>query len=223
MSFRFSQGRILVFAKAPVPGEVKTRLQPRLSAQQCAGLQQQLIEHTLHTCLDSKLCAVELWCSGDTRHPFFSDCLRRHPVTLQAQQGANLGVRMLNALERTLRSAKFALIIGTDCPSLTATHLQSATEVLTAKAATNPEDHVVFIPAEDGGYVLLGATCAPGALNENIKWGSDTVMEQSRRNLARAGIAFTELDALWDVDRPEDLDRLKTLGSAAEELVGTVT
>lgn len=211
MTFRFPQGRILIFAKAPVPGEVKTRLQSRLSIQQCARLQQQLIEHTLRTCLDSRLCAVELWRAGEAHHPFFRECLQRYPVELQVQQGHDLGARMLNALEQTLQSAKFALLIGTDCPALTSTHLSATAEKLHAKTSQN---QVVFIPADDGGYVLLGATCAPPALNKSIKWGGDKVMEQSRRNLTQANIEFTELNPLWDVDRPEDLDRLKTLPSA---------
>lgn len=208
MTFRFPQGRILVFAKAPVPGKVKTRLHPRLSSQQCARLQQQFIEHTLRTCLDLNLCTVELWCAEDKQHVFFRDCSQRYPVTLQVQQGRDLGARMLNALEHTLQSAKFALIVGTDCPALASTHLDAAAGILRAES---PRRHVVFIPADDGGYVLLGATCAPLALNKNIGWGGDKVMAQSRRNLIQANIGFTELDPLWDVDRPEDLDRLKTL------------
>ncbi|HEX7027318.1 MAG TPA: TIGR04282 family arsenosugar biosynthesis glycosyltransferase [Gammaproteobacteria bacterium] len=206
MNLHYPQGRILVFAKAPVPGEVKTRLQPRLSMQQCAQLQQRLIEHTLHTCVDSGLCAVELWCAGDSAHPFFRDCLQRYPVDLQVQHGDDLGTRMLNALERTLQHAKFVLIVGTDCPALQAEHLRAAAETLGAKM----RDHVLFIPAEDGGYVLLGASCAPPELNSNIVWSSGDVMARTRRNLVAADIDFTELDPLWDVDRPEDLARLKT-------------
>lgn len=213
MNFRFPEGRILIFAKAPVPGEVKTRLQPELSMQQCARLQQRFIEHTLRTCLDSTLCEVELWCSGDARHVFFEACRERYPMAVYAQQGANLGARMLHALEHTLQRARFALIVGTDCPALTATHLNAAAGILHANAS---RQHAVFIPADDGGYVLLGATCASQALVENIEWSSDRVMAQSRRNLGRANIAFTELDPLWDVDRPEDLARLKTLTFAGD-------
>jgi rSAM/selenodomain-associated transferase 1 len=213
MNFRFPEGRILIFAKAPVPGEVKTRLQPRLSMQQCARLQQRLIEHTLRTCLDSNLCAVELWCSGDARHVFFEACRQRYPVAMHVQQGRDLGARMLHALDRALQRAKFALIVGTDCPALTATHLEAAADILHANA---PRQHAVFIPADDGGYVLLGATCASPALTENIEWSSDRVMAQSRRNLGRANIAFTELDRLWDVDRPQDLERLNALAFARD-------
>lgn len=213
MNFRFPEGRILIFAKAPVPGEVKTRLQPGLSMQQCARLQQRFIEHTLRTCLHSNLCPVELWCSGDVQHVFFEDCRERYSLDVHFQQGHDLGARMLHALEHALQRAKFALIVGTDCPALTAAHLDVAADVLHANVS---RQHAVFIPADDGGYVLLGATCAPPALMENIMWSSDRVMAQSRRNLERANIAFTELDPLWDVDRPEDLARLKTLSFARD-------
>ena len=206
MNFSFPQGRILIFAKAPVPGKAKTRLHPRLSMQQCAQLQQRFIEHTLRACVDSGLCAMELWCAGDDAHPFFQDCLQRYPMDLQVQHGDDLGSRMLHALEQTLQTAKFAMIVGTDCPAMRPIHLQSAAEILDAKTRS----HVLFIPAEDGGYVLLGANCAPSELNENIVWSGDNVMEQSRQNLIKANIDFTELEPLWDVDRPEDLERLKT-------------
>lgn len=214
MNYSFPQGRILVFAKAPVPGKVKTRLQPRLSMQQCAQLQQRFIEHTLHTCVDSGLCAVELWCAEDESHPFFQNCLRHYPLKVKTQHGDDLGARMLHALEQTLNNAEFAIIVGTDCPTMTASHLRDAAEIFAAKT----REHVVFIPAEDGGYVLLGASCAPPELNSGIVWSSGDVMARTRRNLVAADIDFTELDPLWDVDRPEDLERLNTFPHLIETM-----
>ncbi|MQM30903.1 MAG: hypothetical protein CRU78_10415, partial [Candidatus Accumulibacter phosphatis] len=69
----------------------------------------------------------------------------------------------------------------------------------------------VFIPAEDGGYVLLGLRCPQPGLFEGVDWGSERVMAQTRQRLLALGLRWCELPALWDVDRPADLTRLATL------------
>jgi len=72
-------------------------------------------------------------------------------------------------------------------------------------------DDAVFVPAEDGGYALIGLNHPERSLFEDIPWGSGAVMSRTRDALRRVGLRWTELDPLWDVDRPEDLPRLNTL------------
>ncbi len=204
---RYPEGRILVFAKAPVPGQVKTRLQTQLSANQCAALQQRLIELTLQTAINSRLCPVELWCT-DQQHPYFLNCKRNMPITLHNQHGDDLGQRMLNALSATLQTAKFAIIIGTDCVALTTQHLDAATTAL------NPANipTTVITPAEDGGYVLIGANRMEPTLFKNITWGSAEVYRQTLRNIKQSTLQHIELDTLWDIDHPTDLRRAEQTG-----------
>jgi glycosyltransferase A (GT-A) superfamily protein (DUF2064 family) len=94
------------------------------------------------------------------------------------------------------------LLIGTDCPALTTQTLHDAAVALA------PNQDAVFVPAEDGGYVLVGLHRPERCLFENMPWGGSEVMAQTRVRLRASGLRWRELAPLWDVDRPEDLPRL---------------
>ncbi|GIX22727.1 MAG: hypothetical protein KatS3mg121_1510 [Gammaproteobacteria bacterium] len=198
-------GRILVFAKAPVPGRVKTRLAPRLSPAACAALHTRLIDHSLAQAVAARIGPVELW-SDAPDHPEMTALARRHGAVLRRQRGADLGARMADALQRVLNEgASFALLIGSDCPALDAAVLASAAGALR-------EREWVFVPTEDGGYALVGCRRMQAALFQAIDWGTERVMAQTRARLASLGLGARELPPLWDVDRPADLERLAALG-----------
>ncbi len=197
---------ILVFAKAPVAGAVKTRLIPLLGASGAAALQGRLITHAL-----SVACAVipdrlELWCAPDITHPLLQAAASAHGATLCAQQGDDLGKRMAHAFACALGSARYAICIGADCPALTAQHLRDAMTTL-----RNGHD-AVFVPAEDGGYALIGLARNAPQLFEHITWGGPQVMAQTRAQLHALNLRWHELETLWDVDRPEDYRRLLQTG-----------
>lgn len=196
----------MIFAKAPAPGRVKTRLIPALGGTLAAALHRQLTERTLATALAAGLAEVELWCAPATDEAFFASCAKQHGVGLRAQGEGDLGVRMARALECALDDGQSALLIGSDCPALTPEYLREA-----ALALGEGNDAVIG-PAEDGGYVLIGLARGPAApLFEDIAWGSATVMQQTRTRLAQLKWRWRELATLWDVDRPEDLLRLGQL------------
>jgi glycosyltransferase A (GT-A) superfamily protein (DUF2064 family) len=96
------------------------------------------------------------------------------------------------------------LLIGTDCPVLTPEHLRSAARDLIEKV------DAVFLPAEDGGYALVGLKRPMPGIFRNMPWGTDAVMAETRRRLSRLGASWTEPATVWDIDRPEDLDRLSS-------------
>ncbi len=196
----------MVFAKAPTPGRVKTRLAPVLGDGAAAALQRQLTERTLRTAQAAGLGEVELWCSPGTIDAFFAACAHEFGVGLHPQGSGDLGVRMARALEFTLAEGSPGLLIGSDCPALTPEYLREAA------AALSSANDAVFGPAEDGGYVLVGLARGPAApLFEDIAWGTATVMQETRKRLARLNWRWRELGTLWDVDRPEDLLRLARL------------
>ena len=91
------------------------------------------------------------------------------------------------------------IVIGSDCPALTPSHLRQAADVL------REGRDVVVIPAEDGGYVLIGSRRPQPGLFNGMTWGTDQVMAQTRQRLAHSGLTWRELPPLWDVDRPADL------------------
>lgn len=193
---------IAILAKAPVPGRVKTRLIPELGAHGAAFLHEEMIERTVMTACEARLGAVTLWTTSP--HALFSELARRHAVTLKSQPDGDLGLRMLTPL----KARSPALVVGTDCPALTPLHLREA-----AAALTDGMD-AAFIPAEDGGYVLAGMRRPVASVFAGIDWGVHTVMEETRRRLAQAGLAWRELEPLWDVDTPADLARFTACGSA---------
>ena len=195
--------RLIVYAKAPIPGQVKTRLLPALGAENAALLHVALVERALTIARDSGL-ARELCCAPDATHGFFQTCAEDFDVTLTSQGEGALGERMLCTLARALQSHPAAMIIGGDCPALTGTHVATAARALA-------EHDIVLTPADDGGYVLIGARRVHAAMFEGIEWGTRRVLEQQRRQLRAAGLSWAEMETLWDVDRPEDLPRLKAL------------
>lgn len=198
---RHPDARILVFARAPVPGACKTRLISSVGRRGAARLQRELVGKTLETTVASGLAPVELWCAPDCRHPFFRQCRHDFGVSLHRQPRGSLGRRMSEALRMALREAHYAILIGTDCPALSSDDLADALESLRRGSMA------VFQPAVDGGYVLAGLRRAEPRLFHGIRWGTAAVMPATRRRLRQLNMAWAEQPALWDVDLPADLRR----------------
>lgn len=202
---QYPQGRILIFAKAPVPGYTKTRLIPALGAQGAADLQAKLIRKTVDMAVETDLAQVQLWTCGDEERALFDEYYAAVKGEIHNQYGNDLGARMENALAQTLGVAEFAVLIGTDCPAMGCDYLESACEAL----ATGCD--AVLGPAEDGGYVLIGLRRNHSHLFENIPWSTADVLSQTRQRLDDLEWSRPELATLWDVDHPKDLKRLIAL------------
>jgi rSAM/selenodomain-associated transferase 1 len=206
MSRTNSDDRLLVFAKAPRPGTVKTRLISVLGEEGAAALHERLVKRTLAMACATGIGQVELWCAPDTDDPFLRYCGGHYGVSLVPQTDGDLGARMRDAFKRALASARRVILIGTDCPALTTDHLHNACRLLAAGR------DAVLVPAEDGGYVLIGLTRYDARLFDGIGWGEAGVMEATRTRLHALGWRWEELETLWDVDRPEDYRRLLASG-----------
>lgn len=191
---------VSILARAPIPGQAKTRLIPALGADGAARLQRWMLQRTVAMALVADVGPVSLWCAADPAHQDFAICRAFGAVTLHLQPDVDLGTRMLAAVAGSPTSAG-TLVISTDCPALSATHLRRAAIELGG-------NDVVVIPAEDGGYVLIGARKPSPEMFTGIDWGSDRVMAQTRQRLTAMGLQWTEPDLLWDVDLPQDLERL---------------
>lgn len=194
--------QIAVFAKAPVPGAAKTRLMPALGARGAARLHRRLVLRTLVTAAAAQLGPVTLWCAPDTRHRFFRALRQRAGIECISQPAGNLGERMHAAFEHHCPRGAL-LLVGTDCPALQPGHLRGAAQRLLDGA------EAVFQPAEDGGYVLVGLHHPQPHIFSGIAWGKAGVMAATRSR-ART-LRVSELETLWDVDRPADLARLQAL------------
>ena len=198
---RYDDTIVLLFAKAPVAGQVNTRLIPDIGERAATQLQHDLIHDRLKMLAASGLCHVRLMCAPDAQHECFQSCKQSYPIELSVQQGQDLGVRMLNAASKALRDHLYCIIIGTDAPALDAEMIAQAIEGL------HSGKQAVFVPAEDGGYVLAGLSEPREELFRDISWGSAEVMQQTRRRLEENAIPFIELESCWDVDVIEDYRR----------------
>jgi rSAM/selenodomain-associated transferase 1 len=186
---------IIVFAKAPVAGRAKTRLVPRLGEWNAARLHERMAAHALRTAAGAGCGPVELHITeAHSRLPWH-----------RLQRGADLGARMHRAFARALRKHRRVLLIGADCPDLTSRDLQRAERYLRAGY------DAVLAPAEDGGYALIALRRASPRLFHGIDWGGRDVYGETLRRLDRLGWRWKSLRTVWDVDRPEDLDRLRAL------------
>jgi rSAM/selenodomain-associated transferase 1 len=201
-----AKGHTIVFAKAPVPGQVKTRLVPSLGAQGAATFYERMARHSLAIAIKASPGSVGLWCTPTIEHPFFENCIDEFKVALHLQCGGDLGKRMAHAFQETLKTSPYAILIGTDCPSLTLDDLRKAMTIL-----REGRDAVIG-PAEDGGYLLMGLRRYAPELFTGISWGKESVLEETRHRLRLLGWKWHELQERWDVDRPEDLERLRNEG-----------
>ncbi len=209
---------LIIMAKAPEPGRVKTRLTPALSPERAAALQAALTEDAVAlsvttASLMTSPCAaaparrlrVSLACSPSADHPFFQQLAARRGVGLLEQGGGDLGERMDRLQRRAFELGALAVIfIGVDAPAVTGACLPAA-------LARLDEASVVIGPAEDGGYTLLGSIRPTPALFVDMPWGTGQVLERTRQRLRAEEVDWAELEPGWDVDRPADLMRLKTL------------
>jgi rSAM/selenodomain-associated transferase 1 len=190
---------IAVLARAPVAGEAKTRLFPHLGAEGAAALHAALVRKALTSAVEAKLGEVTLWCAPDASHPFFASCRAELRIGLALQPPGDIGQRMLAAF--AARRGPL-LLVGSDCPMLSREHFRLCAAALRAGL------DAVFLPAEDGGYGLIGLQRPIAGLFVGIEWGTERVMQQTRARLHAAALTWSEPATVWDVDRPEDVARL---------------
>lgn len=205
----FQDTVVLVFAKAPVAGQVNTRLIPDIGEQAATTLQHDLIHQRLSMLSKLNLCDVVLMCAPDTQHDVFLDCDKKYSVVLMQQTGDDLGARMLNGVEQALNNYKHCIVVGTDAPSLDETRL------IEINAMLHEGNDVVLVPAEDGGYVSLALSQPYAFLFEGISWGSEVVLQQSKNKLDEMAVPYIELASCWDIDCLADYKRYL---SALDEL-----
>jgi hypothetical protein len=201
---------VAVLAKAPVPEFAKTRLIPALGPDGAANLQRRLTERAVRTAIEARIGPVTLWCAPDVEHESFAALAARFDLRLEAQALGDLGERMLACFEA---AASALVLIGADCPSLTAQDLRDAAGALAEGA------DAAIAPTEDGGYGLVAARRPLPVLFRDMPWSSPWIASLTRERAAAAGLALAELCTVWDVDTPADYRRLVEEGLLWNERV----
>ena len=197
-----SQPRLVVFAKAPQPGHAKTRLIPALGARGAAALAQRLLAHALQQALQAGIGPVELCMSpppGDTAW----EKIAIPAAVLRTVQGeGDLGERMARAVRRvTADDGRPVLLMGSDCPALTAAVIREAARQLPTHAA-------LLVPVADGGYVLVGLKSPCPTLFGQMPWSTATVAAETLSRMAALGLKVWQGPLLHDIDEPADLAQL---------------
>jgi len=186
---------IQIFCKSPVLGKVKTRLIPEIGAGPALDLYKQMFERLMAGFLLHHP-VVELWVSPDKDHVFFE----QYAEPRFQQTGADLGAKMSQALRDGLTRYESVILVGTDLPLINMSYID--------RAASSLRDHeVVLGPTEDGGYGLVGVKAETPCMFSGIDWGTEKVLSQTCERLNKAGLGYSLLPLIWDVDRPKDLQR----------------
>lgn len=193
--------RILVFAKAPEPGKVKTRLIPVLGAERAAQLARHMLVHSLTEALNSGVDRVELCTSPAIQDPSWKDIYLPSGLLISDQGSGDLGERLSRASRRALLDEDSIFLMGTDCPALDSSRLLDANRAL-------EDADVVMIPADDGGYALLGLRRFHPSLFEGISWSTATVARETEDRVQALAWRLTKLPPLPDIDEPSDLRHL---------------
>lgn len=200
-----SEVAIQIFARPPVPGAVKTRLIPALGSEGAARLYERLLISTVEALAGEFGSSLSLWAASEVSHPFFTRIVRQYGLSVHSQVGDDLGERMAAALKFGLAGHDRVVLVGSDCPRMDASYVSQALQVLDSGV------DCVIGPAEDGGYVLIGMRRFGADVFTDMPWGGDQVLDRTRERLRDAAWHWEELAPLWDVDRPEDLERWRRL------------
>jgi uncharacterized protein len=191
--------RIVIFAKAPLPGEVKTRLIPRLRPEGAARLAQRMLIATITEADAARLSTPELCGAPHPSGPEWKPFLPALRLRYSDQGGGDLGARLSRAAHRLVEGGEAVLLIGTDCPELDRHKLRAAAEALHSHDA-------VIHPTHDGGYALLGLRRFHPSLFERIGWSGPNVAQDTISRIEFLGWSVSLKETLQDIDVPDDLE-----------------
>ncbi len=208
---------LAIFARVPVRGQVKTRLEPVLGVEGAYAAHLELVQDCLGRLAHVSGLVTTLWLDGPP-NALAQDWSDRFGVALAIQPTGDLGDRMQAALARALSRGRAGLVVGTDCPTIDAAYVRRAIQCLA-------QHDLVFAPAEDGGYGLVGLAASSqsilSGLFANVRWSTAQALSDTLANVlaGRAQDGSTPvmcsrialLPTIWDVDQPDDWLRYAAL------------
>lgn len=192
---------IIIMAKIPKAGKVKTRLAPVLSPEKCAELADAFLQDAINKALKQKIQLIIAFFPFDERDYF--DKFSQHNIIFTPQTGENLGGKMFNAFKFAFeQKIDSAVMIGTDSPTFPQEFIGQAFDLLENSDA-------VLGKSEDGGFYLIGLKTLRQEIFENVEWSCEKTFEQTARNIEKCGLKLSNLPEWFDVDLPEDFERLR--------------
>ena len=199
------QTAVVIMAKVPQAGAVKTRLCPPLSPQTAANLYQAFLLDKIAQVSRLSNTRPTLAYTPEASRDFFAtlapDC------QLIPQQGAELGERLINSFLQCFAGGYAGVVaIDSDTPHLPTEYLQQAVDLIAL-----PQTDVVLGPTEDGGYYLIGLRAAYRELFTDMPWSTAAVVPETRRRAEALGLTISWLPPWFDIDTAEELQRLQTM------------
>ncbi|MDY0207998.1 MAG: TIGR04282 family arsenosugar biosynthesis glycosyltransferase [Pseudomonas sp.] len=204
--------RIVICAKAPLPGLAKTRLISALGAQGAAHLARQLLVFSVEQALKANIGIVELCVTPSMQDPIWHRMALSKALQWSNQDEGDLGDRLARVAQRVLANGEAVLLMGTDCPGLTA-------ECIAAAAHALSHYDSCLVPVSDGGYALLGLNQYLGSVFIDMPWSTAAVARLTRERLLAQGLRLHERAELHDIDEPEDLQYLPAQLRAASTTI----
>ncbi len=194
-----NRNALIIFAKCPIPGEVNTRLQPEVSPEDSARLQDAFILDTIHKVKDIEKVDVFIGCSPSNSIDFFKDLREKTGIELFLQRGKTLGMKIHNAFsEMFLKGYQKIIIIGADSPAFPPAFITEAVHLLEG-------NDIVFGPTIDGGYYLVGMRNKVRSVFPDDDMGTDNVLGEALKKGSRLGLKISTLSPWYDLDRYSDL------------------
>ena len=196
------QPRLIIFAKAPVPGSAKTRLIPALGAAGAAALAHRMLDRALRNALAAQVQSVELCMTPAPGHAVWQHVALPQRVQCTAQADGDLGERMAQAMGcNTGHGHRPVLLMGTDCPGL-------STDLINETARQLQAHDAVIVPVADGCYSLIGLKLHCPALFTQMVWSTSTVVHETLQRMAALSLSVWQGPMQHDIDEPADLQHL---------------
>lgn len=192
--------QLIIYAKSPIDKRVKTRLARAGNTRFATQAYKRLLQTTLAAM--SELPNVSLACSPNLRHGYIRQLAKHYKISLIAQPPGNLGQRMA----KSIRHSSPCIIIGTDCPELTAADIEHAAAALDSSDA-------YLLPAVDGGYALVGCNHYYPALFRQVNWSTAQLLTQTLRQARATRLTLQTGRVVSDVDEYPEWKKARKLKS----------
>ncbi len=201
--------RIIVFARAPRLGKVKTRLNRALPLDEVLQLHKRLVRHMIASMSKVLGAQIELWVDENTAHPFFQELQIEYPaISVKLQSQGDLGAKMSHALSQSTDEYQASIIVGSDCPAIDSHYIEASINALS-------DQDLVIGPASDGGYVLIGTKRGSLPVFDGIDWGTEQVLHQTLQKVVQSELRVRLLAELNDIDQAFDLGEAHRFGLLA--------
>jgi len=205
---------LVLFARDPVLGQVKTRLQVSFDDVTILELYTCFLQDSIDKICSLKEVVPFIGAYPNTSSQFFEKVSEQKKITIFPQVGKDLGERMKNAFLKLQRDGfQKVVIMGSDSPGLPVSYIE---------AAFDSDREVVLGPSTDGGYYLLGMNRDVIDVFPNVEWGTEVVLSQTMNHIKAIGAKLKLLPLWYDVDHPEDLKFLKTHLALIEHEGGSI-